>query len=177
MTELRTRNRGKLARFADVCERIDYGFTASADFSVKEPRLLRITDIQDGAVEWATVPGCEITAKEEEENQLLVGDVVFARTGATTGKSFLIRHAPRAVFASYLIRLRMGKEVLPEYFAAFCQSELYWRQVNREMRGSAQGGVNSTLLGSLVLPVPTLPEQKRIAVILERADRLRRLRR
>jgi type I restriction enzyme S subunit len=71
----------------------------------------------------------------------------------------------------------MGKEVLPEYFAAFCQSDIYWRQVNREMRGSAQGGVNSTLLGSLVIPLPDLAEQKRIAAILERADRLRRLRR
>ncbi len=108
---------------------------------------------------------------------VLAGDVVFARTGATTGKSFLIRHAPRAIFASYLIRLRVGRDVLPEYFAAFCQSDLYWQQVNREMRGSAQAGVNSTLLGSLVLPVPDIAEQKHIAAILERADRLRRLRR
>src|SRR5260370_38945088 len=101
MTGLQTTNRGRIARFADVCERIDYGFTASADFTIKEPRLLRITDIQDGLVEWTKVPGCRITSKEEEENRLLVGDVVFARTGATTGKSFLIRHVPRAVFASY----------------------------------------------------------------------------
>src|SRR5205807_10352412 len=118
MTEPKTTIRGRIARFADVCERIDYGFTASADFSIKEPRLLRITDIQDGSVDWGRVPGCKIAPKEEEENRLLVGDVVFARTGATTGKSFLIRHVPGAVFASYLIRLRMGKEVLPEYFAA-----------------------------------------------------------
>lgn len=177
MIDTQPRFTGKTARFEDVCERIDYGFTVSADFSIKEPRLLRITDIQDGRVEWAAVPGCQITPNEEKEHRLLDGDVVFARTGATTGKSFLIRHVPRAVFASYLIRLRVGKEVLPEYFAAFCQSDLYWRQVNREMRGSAQAGVNSTLLGSLVMPVPELTEQKRVAAILDQVDRLRTLHR
>ena len=102
-----------------VCERIDYGFTASADFSVKEPRLLRITDIQDGSVDWNHVPGCRITPEEEADKRLCAGDIVFARTGATTGKCFLIGHAPRAVFASYLIRLRASDEILPPYLYAF----------------------------------------------------------
>ena len=93
-----------------VCERIDYGFTASADFSVKEPRLLRITDIQEGSVDWNRVPGCRITPEEEADKLLCAGDIVFARTGATPGKCFLIEHAPRAVFASYLIRLLYAHE-------------------------------------------------------------------
>src|SRR5260370_1620103 len=93
--------RGKIARFSDVCERIDYGFTASADFSIKEPRMLRITDIQDGSVDWGSVPGCKITAKEEEESRLLAGDAVFSRTPANPWKSFFIRHPPHALFSSY----------------------------------------------------------------------------
>lgn len=167
----------RVVELGDVCERIDYGFTASADFSVKEPRLLRITDIQDGAVDWNHVPGCQISPEEVAENSLAVGDIVFARTGATTGKSFLIEHAPRAVFASYLIRLRADTQVLPKYLYAFCQSERYWRQIRGAVRGAAQGGVNSTTLSSLLLPLPDLPAQQRIAAILEKADRLRRLRR
>jgi type I restriction enzyme S subunit len=167
----------RTVQVGEVCERIDYGFTASADFSIKAPRLLRITDIQEGTVDWDHVPGCTISAEEENENRLEVGDIVFARTGATTGKSFLIRHAPRAVFASYLIRLRASREILPEYLAAFCHSEAYWHQINGAVRGAAQGGVNSTMLSSLLLPLPDLSEQRRIAGQLERADRLRRTRR
>ncbi len=128
-------------------------------------------------MDWGHVPGCKISADEENENRLEVGDIVFARTGATTGKSFLIRHAPRAVFASYLIRLRASREILPEYLAAFCQSQLYWHQINGAVRGAAQGGVNSTTLSSLLLPLPPLSEQQRIAWQLEQADRLRRTRR
>jgi type I restriction enzyme, S subunit len=160
-----------------VCERIDYGFTASADFSVKEPRLLRITDIQEGSVDWNHVPGCRITPEEEADKRLCAGDIVFARTGATTGKCFLIEYAPRAVFASYLIRLRATDEILPQYLYAFFQSEHYWHQIKGAVRGAAQGGVNSTTLSSLVLPLPDPSEQRRIAGRLEQADRLRRTRR
>jgi hypothetical protein len=76
------------ARLEDVCERIDYGFTASADFSIKEPRMLRITDIQEGAVNWGDVPGCKISAEEENENRLEVGDIVFARTAQRLARAF-----------------------------------------------------------------------------------------
>jgi len=160
-----------------VCERIDYGFTASADFSVKEPRLLRITDIQEGSVDWNHVPGCRITPEDEADKRLCAGDIVFARTGATTGKCFLIEHAPRAVFASYLIRLRATDAILPHYLYAFFQSERYWHQIKGAVRGAAQGGVNSTTLSSLVLPLPDIAEQRLIAARFEQVDRLVRIRR
>lgn len=169
--------RTQTVQLGDVCERIDYGFTASADFAIKEPRFLRITDIQNGAVDWLTVPGCIIESDEESANGLQSGDIVVARTGATTGKAFLIRNAPRAVFASYLIRLRCNGEVMPEYLSAYLQSEPYWRQIRNSMRGAAQAGVNATMLGELRVPLPPLSEQQRIAGVLEQADRLRRTRR
>jgi type I restriction enzyme S subunit len=115
--------------------------------------------------------------EEEIEKRLCTGDIVFARTGATTGKCFLIEHAPRAVFASYLIRLRPTDEILPHYLYAFFQSERYWHQIKTAVRGAAQGGVNLTTLSSLVLPLPDLTEQRQIARRLNQADRLRRTRR
>jgi type I restriction enzyme S subunit len=153
-------------RLGDVCDRIDYGFTASADFSIGEPRFLRITDIQKGFVNWETVPGCEITTEEEGANRLTDGDIVFARTGATTGKSFLIRKPPRAVFASYLIRLRLKFGVIPSFIYCFFQSEDYWKQIRANARGGAQPNVNATLLSEIAIPLPPLEEQKRIAAIL-----------
>lgn len=64
-------NSWRLVKLSDVCNRIHYGFTASADFSITEPRLLRITDIQDGSVNLDTVPGCKITPTEEADNLLI----------------------------------------------------------------------------------------------------------
>lgn len=169
--------RWPIKKVAEICRAIDYGFTASADFSVKEPRFLRITDIQNGGVIWDRVPGCQISSEEEAANRLADGDIVFTRTGATTGKSFLLKNPPRAVFASYLIRLKPGDEVIADYLYAFFQSESYWRQIRHSARGGAQPNVNATLLGAITLPVPPLSEQHRIVVQLSAqmapAERLR----
>lgn len=170
-------NGWRLVKLGDVSNRIHYGFTASADFSRTETRLLRITDIQDGLVKWNKVPGCKISPDEEADNLLTNGDIVIARTGATTGKSFLIQNPPRAVVASYLIRIQPSSKILPQYLYYFCQSSNYWKQIEANARGAAQEGVNATLLSSLILPLPPLAEQKRIASIAQKADRLRRTRR
>ena len=164
-------------RVEELCDRIDYGYTASADAAIPEPRFLRITDIQDGRVEWARVPGCRISPEDETAKRLTDGDIVFARTGATTGKSFLIRRPPRAVFASYLIRLRPGGEILGDYLYSFLQSNGYWEQIRASARGGAQPNVNATLLGAITLPVPSISTQSRIAAVLAEkmatADQLR----
>lgn len=158
--------RWPIKKVAEICRAIDYGFTASADLSIKEPRFLRITDIQNGGVIWDQVPGCQISSEEEAANKLADGDIVFARTGATTGKSFLLKNPPRAVFASYLIRLKPGEEVIADYLYVFFQSDSYWRQIRHSARGGAQPNVNATLLGAITLPVPPLSEQRQIAAQL-----------
>jgi len=149
-----------------LCATIDYGYTASADFSADGIRLLRITDIQDGKVNWEEVPGCNIGPEQEQAKKLQHGDIVFARTGGTTGKSFLIQHPPAAVFASYLIRLRPNTLVMPEYLYQFFQSTDYWVQIRAFSRGGAQPNVNAQMLGKIMLPLPPLPEQRRIVSIL-----------
>lgn len=153
-------------RVSQLCHRIDYGFTAPANFGVTEPRFLRITDIQDGHVNWEKVPGCQINSDEESTYRLADGDIVFARTGATTGKSYLIRQPPRAVFASYLIRLRRSSEVVAEYMYLFFQSDGYWQQIRATARGGAQPNINATLLGAIILPLPPVAEQERIVACL-----------
>jgi type I restriction enzyme, S subunit len=150
-----------------ACLTIDYGLTASAKATANSPRFLRITDIQDSCVNWSAVPGCDIDADDEVSLGLADGDIVFARTGATTGKSFLIRNPPRAVFASYLIRLRVDPAVaLPDFVYLFFQSEVYWDQLRGFARGAAQPNVNATLLGQIKLPLPPLSDQRRIAADL-----------
>jgi type I restriction enzyme, S subunit len=149
---------------------INYGYTESAVCEPVGPRFLRITDIQDDRVDWENVPFCKIELAEIPKYRLASGDIVFARTGATTGKSFLVNDPPEAVFASYLIRLRLlDKKLLPEFVSLFFQTDGYWKSIKDGSAGSAQGGFNATKLGALSIPLPPLPEQHSIVGILEKA--------
>src|SRR5262245_59763735 len=117
----------------EVAASINYGFTAKSTSSPVGPRLLRITDIQNGTVKWESVPFCEIARPKAGNYRLQAGDIVFARTGATTGKSFLIRSCPESIFASYLIRLRPLSCILPEFLSQFFQSTSYWAQISENV--------------------------------------------
>ena len=149
---------------------INYGYTESASSEPVGPRFLRITDIQDDQVDWDSVPFCKIESADLPKYRLASGDIVFARTGATTGKSFLVDEPPEAVFASYLIRLRLlDKRLLPEFVSLFFQTARYWKSIKEGSAGSAQGGFNATKLGALFVPVPPLAEQQRIVGVLDEA--------
>ena len=126
-------------------------------------RLLRITDIQNNNVEWDNVPYTDF--EKDKANQYLLdnGDIVFARTGATVGKSYLVRGVPsNAIYASYLIRIKTSKEVYPEYLKLFFESGYYWQQITEGAVGIGQPNVNGSSLGNLLLPIPPKSEQLRI---------------
>jgi type I restriction enzyme S subunit len=131
-----------------------YGYTESASRESLGPKFLRITDIQEGAVDWEKVPYCPISEDDFNKHKLRPGDIVFARTGATTGKSFLIGDCPEAVAASYLIRVRPDSGIVsPSYLAAYFRSSEYWMAINDGATGSAQGGFNASKLGELEVPI------------------------
>jgi restriction endonuclease S subunit len=91
------------------------------------------------------------------------GDILVARIGATTGKTFLVDYAPDAVFASYLIRLRSKPKVTAAFLSAFTETELYWRQIDAAKGGRLKHGVNIPVLQHLLVPKPDLAEQQQIA--------------
>jgi type I restriction enzyme S subunit len=158
----------KQVRIKDIADSIQYGHTASAVTRDEGPRFLRITDIQDGRVDWETVPSCDIPEKDIPKYRLEKGDLVFARTGATTGKSFLIDDCPEAVFASYLIRVRVSIDLDSRYLAAFFQSPAYWQQIESGKRGIGQPNVNGKVLGEVQFPLAPLDEQRRIVAEIEK---------
>lgn len=155
------------ARLAEVVECIDYGLTASADPAADGPRFLRITDIQDRQVKWENVPRCP--SPPDGRYDLTTNDLVVARTGATTGKAYLLNNVPeRTVFASYLIRVRVQREALnPEYLYAFTNSAAYWSQITQFSKGTAQPGANASILGGLQIPVAPPSEQCRIVAKID----------
>ncbi len=166
-----------LISLGEIAEKIDYGLTASAKNLGEGPKFLRITDIQNDSVDWKTVPICECTEEDCIKYAIKPGDIVFARTGATTGKSFLVNSCPLgAVFASYLIRVRPSSCVDPAYLSHFFHTPHYWHQITKSSTGTAQAGVNASNLKKLSVPLPPLEEQQRIAAILDKADAVRKKR-
>ena len=157
------------ATVEQLASKVQYGHTASAVKREAGVRFLRITDIQDRRVEWDSVPSCDISPSDVDELRLLPGDIVFARTGATVGKSFLLKAPfPASVFASYLIRISPAGEDLSLWLHAFFQSPDYWAQIRESSAGIGQPNVNGTKLQALRVPLPPLVEQARIVEEVER---------
>jgi type I restriction enzyme S subunit len=136
--------------------KINYGYTAKSSSAQKGSKYLRITDIQNRSVKWSEVPSCEISTEEKRKYLLSKGDIVFARTGATTGKSYLIVDDVDAVFASYLIRIKPDTEKLnPDFLYYFFQSSYYWDEIVEGISGSAQGGFNASKLQAMKVSFPS----------------------
>lgn len=155
-------------RLADCCASIDYGLTASGVESPIGPRLLRITDIVPGFVNWESVPFCDAPAGYQDRYGLAENDVVIARTGATTGVSYLVRQAVDAVFASYLVRLRMRPEYDARFISYWLKSSEFWGYLRGVLGDkSAQPNASATTLTNAPISrMPPLAEQRAIAEVL-----------
>ncbi|WP_449455061.1 restriction endonuclease subunit S [Streptococcus suis] len=155
-------------RLRSISQRINYGYTASAE-SKGNAKFLRITDIQNGKVNWNRVPYCSISREKLDNYILYPGDIVIARTGGTIGKSFLIEQVEHtSVYASYLIRLQLFPKI-EKYIKIFLESNFYWQQLSDVSMGTGQSNVNGTNLSNLIIPLPPLAEQKRIVAQIEHA--------
>ncbi|MDI7259310.1 MAG: restriction endonuclease subunit S, partial [Thermodesulfobacteriota bacterium] len=142
---------------------LQYGITKTAIKVNTGVRFLRITDITDEGVKWDGVPYCELTKNELEKYELKCGDILFARIGATTGKTCFIEKAPGSVFGSYLLRMQPLKGIDTKFLFFFTQSPFYWKQVNAVKGGQLKGGLNTKLLGNIKFPLPPLSEQQKVA--------------
>ena len=155
----------------EICSDISYGYTTSARSEPIGPKFLRITDIVPHRINWENVPYCEISEKDKEKYKLEIGDIVIARTGATTGYNKIIKINSNAVFASYLIRYKINpSSAYPFYIGHILQSS-YWRSfVEGVIGGSAQPGANAKQFASFVIFLPPLSEQRTIAEVLSSLD-------
>lgn len=149
-----------------------YGFTAKAK-DTGSYRFIRITDImENGKLSPIDVKYVD-SAEDCEEYRTTRGDVLMARTGATFGKTVLIANDDPAVYASYLIKIDLNKDIiLPAYYWHFSQSRFYWEQANRLVSGGGQQQFNANVLKTVQIAVPPIDEQERIVSILDKFDSL-----
>lgn len=161
-----------LTLLRDICESIQYGYTASATDSPVGPRFLRITDIVPDILDWNKVPFCSIPEKKLESYLLNDGDIVIARTGATTGYSKYLLNVPKSIFASYLIRLRINKNINSRFIGYIVGSEDYKQFVKTNWGGAAQPNANAKILTSYPITLPPIAIQNKIVFILSAYDDL-----
>ena len=154
-------------RLGNLSESIQYGYNAPAKDSGRI-KMVRISDIHENEVEWNSVPYCDIDEKEIQTYLLKKNDILFARTGGTVGKSFIVDNLPEdAVYAGYLIRTRYGKNANAQYMKYFMESNLYWGQLRDGCIATAQPNCNGKTLGKMKIPLPPLNEQSRIVAKIE----------
>lgn len=157
---------------SDVCESIDYGLTASASTDEVGPKFLRITDIVGTALNWRDVPFVKATEKETEKYKLFHGDIVIARTGATTGESRFIIEPPSSVFASYLVRLRINHQNDARFVSYWLKSPAFRGYLHGVLGDkSAQPNASASTMTQAPIRMPaSLKEQRAIAAVLGALD-------
>ena len=156
-----------------LCTDISYGYTESAKLEKVGPKFLRITDITNGRINWGNVPFCPISESDFNKYKLLPGDIVIARTGATTGANYTIKKGDPSylVFASYLIRYKIDRtKAEPSFIGQLLRSANWQDYVDAIAGGSAQPGANAKQLGSFEILLPEIPEQTAIASVLSSLD-------
>jgi type I restriction enzyme S subunit len=152
----------------------EYGINAPAvAYSDNLPVYLRITDISDDGRFLAE----NITSVDNINSHkylLEKDDVVFARTGASTGKTYLYNPKDgELVFAGFLIRVKVNSnDLIAQYLKNYTETAIYWNWVRIMSMRSGQPGINGNEYSQLKIPLPPLPEQQAIASALSDVDAL-----
>ena len=149
----------------------EYGAqSASAEYDASRPRYIRITDINDdGTLNDDVVSSSNIN--DDVQYKLSYGDFLFARMGATVGKTYAYKNGNQ-IYAGYLIRYKLNLErITPEYLFAYTRLKEYWDWVLLNQSGAAQPGINAKKYGSLQVPVPPLNEQRAFQEFVNQIDK------
>ena len=149
----------------------EYGAqSASIGYDPTRPRYVRITDINDdGTLNDDVV--ASINPSDDEQYKLEYGDFMFARMGATVGKTYAFIEGNQ-IFAGYLIRYRLNQKLInPRYLFWYTRLDEYWNWVKLNQSGAAQPGINAKKYGSLQIPLPPIEEQNAFATFVEQTDK------
>lgn len=162
-------------KFKDITLSTQYGYTAGETSKTEgKYKYLRITDIVPYYVNMKDVPFCSIPEKMVSQYIVHEGDILIARTGATTGYNYVVQEDVKdTVYASYLIRFVVDRhKVSPLYMKYVLKSQSYYAFINNYIGGSAQPGMNARVFGRFNIPYHPLPIQQKIASILSTYDNL-----
>ena len=150
-----------------------YGIGASAvDYSEDLYTYLRITDIkEDGSLDYSNLKS--IDDSNAEKYILKKGDIVFARTGNSTGKAYYYDgEIPNLVYAGFLIKFSLDeKKVNPKFIKYYTMTKEYKNWVKEIQTGSTRGNINEKMYGNMKVRLPSRIYQDKMVALLEGIDR------
>ena len=149
---------------------LSYGSVSSASEYDGTTRYIRITDISDNGTLGSDIKSA---AKADDKYLLHDGDILFARTGATVGKTCRYRESyGRAIYAGFLIRLIPNPTLInPDYLYHFTKSDYYWDFVRSAQRVVAQPNINAQEYGDLQILLPKMETQEQFADFVRQSDK------
>ena len=162
-------------KLGDIADSFEYGLNAAAKEYDGENRYIRITDIDDNTHEFLTdgVTSPDIDLAGAENYKLAEGDILFARTGASVGKSYIYRNSDGLVYyAGFLIRARIKEEYDAEFVFQNTLTEKYNRYIAVTSQRSGQPGVNAQEYSEFEIQVPEKDEQIKIGAYFTQLDHI-----
>ena len=158
-------------KFGEIATGFDYGMNAAAKPYDGQNKYIRITDIDEVS---STYNNSSIVSPDGilSENYVVnEGDILLARTGASTGKSYLYRKSDgKLYYAGFLIRANVA-EHNPYFVFSQLHTHRYWRWVSIMSARSGQPGINSLEYASFPIFTTTLKEENKISSLLSLIDK------
>ena len=162
-------------KLGDIASSFEYGLNAAAKEYDGENKYIRITDIDDNTHEFLTdnLTSPDIDLTGADNYKLTEGDILFARTGASVGKSYIYRNSDGLVYyAGFLIRARIKEEYDAEFVFQNTLTDRYNKYIAVISQRSGQPGVNAQEYAEFEIEVPKKEEQTKIGTYFRNIDHL-----
>ena len=162
-------------KLVDIASSFEYGLNAAAKEYDEENKYIRITDIDDNTHEFLTdnLTSPDIDLTGADNYKLTKGDILFARTGASVGKSYIYRISDGLVYyAGFLIRARIKEEYDEEFVFQNTLTDRYNKYIAVTSQRSGQPGVNAQEYSEFEIKVPKKEEQTKIGIYFRNLDHL-----
>ncbi|WP_046178634.1 restriction endonuclease subunit S [Domibacillus tundrae] len=162
-------------KLGDLSESFEYGLNAAATDFDGVNKYIRITDIDDESRKFLeknlTSPNIDLS--NADNYKLKNGDILFARTGASVGKTYIYNVSDGLVYyAGFLIRARIKREYDREFVFQNTLSNGYKKYISITSQRSGQPGVNAQEFAEYKINVPKYDEQVKIGAFLKEMDNL-----
>ena len=162
-------------KLGGIASSFEYGLNAAAKEYDGENKYIRITDIDDNTHKFLTdnLTSPDIDLTGADNYKLTEGDILFARTGASVGKTYIYRNSDGLVYyAGFLIRARIKEEYDAEFVFQNTLTDRYNQYIAVTSQRSGQPGVNAQEYAEFEINVPKKEEQTKIGTYFRNIDHL-----
>ena len=162
-------------KLGEISYSFEYGLNAAAKEFDGKHKYIRITDIDDEsrAFSETDISSPDTDIRFADNYQLHDGDIVFARTGASVGKTYIYKESDGLMyFAGFLIRAKIKPDYSAEFIFQSTLTEGYKRYIQITSQRSGQPGVNAQEYAEYILFVPKYEEQEQIGTFFRHLDHL-----